>query len=38
MILALPLVLLVWTVVEVLWVERAMKAEDDQIEPLVREA
>ncbi len=37
-ILALPLVLLVWTVVEVLWVERAMKAEDDQIEPLVREA
>jgi predicted PurR-regulated permease PerM len=36
-ILALPLVLLVWTVMEVLWVERAIKAEGDYIEPVVRE-
>jgi len=36
-ILALPLVLLVWTVLEVLWVERAIAAEGDYIEPLVKE-
>jgi predicted PurR-regulated permease PerM len=36
-ILAVPLVLLVWTAVEVLWVDRAIKAEGDRIEPLVRE-
>jgi predicted PurR-regulated permease PerM len=36
-ILALPLVLLVWTTVEVLWVDRAIQAEGDRIEPLVRE-
>jgi predicted PurR-regulated permease PerM len=36
-ILALPLVLLVWTVVQVLWVERAIGAGGDEIEPLVRE-
>jgi predicted PurR-regulated permease PerM len=36
-ILALPLVLLVWTVVEVLWVDRAMDAQADYIEPLVKE-
>lgn len=36
-VLAVPLVLLGWTVIEVLWVERAIGAEADQIEPLVRE-
>lgn len=36
-ILAVPLVILVWTVVEVLWVDRAIGAEGDQIEPVVRE-
>jgi predicted PurR-regulated permease PerM len=36
-ILALPLVLLVWTVVEVLWVDRAIRADGDHIEPLVKE-
>jgi predicted PurR-regulated permease PerM len=36
-VLALPLVLLVWTVMEVLWVERAIKADRDHIEPVVRE-
>jgi predicted PurR-regulated permease PerM len=36
-ILAVPLVLLVWTVVQVLWVERAISAESDEIEPLVKE-
>lgn len=37
-ILALPLVLLIWTVVEVLWVERVLGTEHDRFEPLVREA
>jgi predicted PurR-regulated permease PerM len=37
-ILALPLVLLTWTLVEVLWVERAIKAEGDRIEPIVKDA
>ena len=36
-ILAVPLVILVWTVVEVLWVDRAIGAHGDKIEPLVRE-
>jgi predicted PurR-regulated permease PerM len=36
-ILALPLVLFVWTVLEVLWVDRAIHAEGEDIEPLVRE-
>lgn len=36
-ILALPLVLLVWTTIEVLWVERAIASDGDRIEPLVRE-
>jgi predicted PurR-regulated permease PerM len=36
-ILALPLVLLIWTVAEVLWVERAIGAGRDVIDPLVRE-
>lgn len=36
-ILAVPLVLLIWTAVEVLWVDRAINAEGDHIEPLVRE-
>ena len=36
-ILSVPLVLLVWTMVEVLWVERAINAERDHIEPIVRE-
>jgi predicted PurR-regulated permease PerM len=35
--LALPLVLLLWTVVEVLWVDRAIHAEHDAIEPVVEE-
>ncbi|HUE95168.1 MAG TPA: AI-2E family transporter [Longimicrobiaceae bacterium] len=35
--LSLPLVLLVWTVVEVLWVERALGANDDSVEPVARE-
>ena len=35
--LALPLVLLFWTVVQVLWVERAIHAEDDRIPPIVEE-
>jgi predicted PurR-regulated permease PerM len=36
-ILALPLVLLAWTVIEVLWVDRAIGSENDYIEPLVKE-
>lgn len=35
--LALPLVLLVWTVVQTLWVERAINAGADRIEPVVEE-
>jgi len=35
--LAVPLALLVWTVVEVLWVEQAIDADDDTIPPVVRE-
>lgn len=35
--LALPLVLLFWTVVEVLWVERAIDTDEDPIEPVVHE-
>lgn len=35
--LALPLVLLGWTVVEVLWVERAIGAGSDRIPPVVEE-
>lgn len=35
--LALPLVLLVWTVVQVLWVERAIDTDRDQIAPVVKE-
>jgi predicted PurR-regulated permease PerM len=35
--LALPLVLLIWTVVEVLWVDRAIHAEHDAIEPVVED-
>lgn len=35
--LALPLVLLVWTVVETLWVERALHDDGAEIEPVVRE-
>jgi predicted PurR-regulated permease PerM len=35
--LALPLVLLIWTVVETLWVERAIDAGDDAIPPVVKE-
>lgn len=34
--LALPLVLLIWTIVQVLWVERAIHAGDDRIEPVVK--
>lgn len=35
--LALPLVLLLWTMVEVLWVERAIDTDEDPIEPVVHE-
>jgi predicted PurR-regulated permease PerM len=35
--LAIPLVLLIWTVVQVLWVERAIGAGHDRIEPVVHE-
>lgn len=35
--LALPLVLLVWTVVEVLWVEETIGSDRDRIEPVVEE-
>ena len=37
MLLALPLVLLVWTVVQVLWVERAIDTDRDPITPVVEE-
>jgi predicted PurR-regulated permease PerM len=35
--LALPLVLLFWTLIEVLWVERAIDTDDDRIRPVVKE-
>jgi predicted PurR-regulated permease PerM len=35
--LALPLVLLVWTVVQTLWVERALGAGGDRVAPVVEE-
>jgi predicted PurR-regulated permease PerM len=35
--LALPIVILIWTVVEVLWVERALGAGDDRLPPVVEE-
>lgn len=35
--LALPLVLLIWTAVQVLWVERAIHTAGDEIEPVVEE-
>ena len=35
--LAVPLVLLVWTVVQVLWVERAIDTDRDRIAPVVEE-
>jgi predicted PurR-regulated permease PerM len=34
--LAVPLVLLFWTVIEVLWVERALDADEDPIMPVVK--
>ena len=37
LLLALPLVLLVWTVVQVLWVERALDTDRDRIAPVVNE-
>jgi predicted PurR-regulated permease PerM len=37
LLLALPLVLLVWTVVQVLWVERALDTDRDRIAPVVEE-
>ena len=37
LLLALPLVLLFWTIVEVLWVERAIDTDDDRITPVVKE-
>ncbi|MEX2570794.1 MAG: AI-2E family transporter [Gemmatimonadota bacterium] len=36
-ILAIPIVLLIWTLLEVLWVERAIKSEGDFVEPVVQE-
>ncbi|MDB4950707.1 MAG: hypothetical protein JWM27_3356 [Gemmatimonadetes bacterium] len=35
--LAIPLVLLIWTLVQVLWVERAIDTDQDQIAPVVQE-
>jgi predicted PurR-regulated permease PerM len=35
--LALPLVMLFWTLIEVLWVERAIDTDDDRIRPVVKE-
>jgi predicted PurR-regulated permease PerM len=35
--LALPLVILIWTVTEVLWVEEALGGSDDQLAPVVDE-
>lgn len=35
--LAVPLVLLVWTLVQVLWVERAIDTDDEVIAPVVKE-
>ena len=37
LLLALPIVLLLWTFVEVLWVERAIDTDQDRIAPVVRE-
>jgi predicted PurR-regulated permease PerM len=37
-VLAVPLAMLVWTVVEVLWVERATQTSGDPIEPVVEES
>lgn len=37
LLLALPLVLLVWTLVQVLWVERALDTDRDRIAPIVKE-
>jgi predicted PurR-regulated permease PerM len=37
LLLALPLVLLIWTVVQVLWVERALDTDRDRIAPVVAE-
>jgi predicted PurR-regulated permease PerM len=35
--LSIPLVLLLWTLVEVLWVERAIDTDEDPIAPVVKE-
>jgi len=35
--LSVPLVLLIWTLVEVLWVERAIDTDEDPIAPVVKE-
>ncbi|CAN5454224.1 AI-2E family transporter [soil metagenome] len=35
--LALPIVIFLWTVIEVLWVERAIDTDDDYIAPVVEE-
>lgn len=35
--LSLPIVLLLWTIVEVLWVERAIDTDEDTIAPVVKE-
>ncbi|HYE80118.1 MAG TPA: AI-2E family transporter, partial [bacterium] len=37
MLLALPLVLLIWTVIQVLWVERTINTDRDPIAPVVEE-
>jgi predicted PurR-regulated permease PerM len=35
-ILSIPLVLAIGTIIEVLWVEETLGAEDDEIEPIVK--
>jgi predicted PurR-regulated permease PerM len=35
--LSIPLVLLLWTIIEVLWVERAIDTDEDRIAPVVKE-
>lgn len=35
--LAIPMVILIWTVIEVLWVERAIDTDEDPIVPVVQE-
>ncbi len=36
-VLSIPLVILIWTLIEVLWVERALDTDEDRIAPIVTE-